>query len=425
MSKEALKFVNNSRETDKSFVRDSSRSKKFADATMTAAIITAIVLMALVVTSLTGCSKVGFQSIPKLSCDKVTRDQNTACFAGASSITVTFSFGVGDVDILFIDDNSGSMFAEQKKMANAFPNFLSQISNLFYHIGIITTDVSASPGNTVSKAANGNTAFQDGKLLEFTDEQKNKSGLFVIDRNTPNVAGLFRGSIQRDESIACDAHGFSAAYCPSDDERGIYAANLAIKRGDKRFFRSGAHLAVVVLSDEDERSQGGTVAGSKPLELNDLPDTLVKNLAALYPTKSMSVHSIITNDQPCRSQQTQSSPNGIWPTLGFIGEQYKLLSAPSAGLMALGNIITGEVGSICAADYGAQLTSIGANIQTNTFGAPKQLACLPDPTTIHVVTSPTGFENQIAYSIDAQNKVVFSNLPIGVQVSFSYDCPKF
>jgi len=394
------------------------------EATYFAAIITAIVLFGLVVTSLSGCSKVGFQTVPKVTCDTVTRDQSTSCYASNSTITVSFTFGVGDVDILFVDDNSGSMFVEQQKMANAFPNFFNQISNLFYHIGIITTDVSASPGNTVAKAANGNGEYQDGKLLQLTNEQNQPSGLYVIDRNTPNADVLFRGSIKRNESLVCDASGFKTASCPSDDERAIYAANLAIQRGDTRFFRAGAHLALVILSDEDERSQGGALAG-KPLETNDLPETLVTNFKNLYPTKSMSVHSIVTKDATCRAQQTQSSPNGIWATLGFIGTQYLALSNPTAALTSLGNLLPGDSGSICLSDYGSQLTSIGANIQNNTFSAPKQLACAPDANTIVVSTAPAGFENQIAYTIDAQNKVVFSNLPTGVQVTFSYDCPKY
>jgi hypothetical protein len=371
-----------------------------------------------------GCSDVGFESIPKLSCEDVARDQSTTCFTSPQTVSVSFTFGVGDVDILFIDDNSGSMFAEQQKMANAFPNFLNRLSNLFYQIAIITTDVSASPGNTVLRAANGNGKFQDGKFLEFTDEQKKASGLYIINRETPNVEQLFRGTIKRQESLDCDSSGFNPQSCPSQDERGIYAANLAIERGNKKFFRPGAHLALVILSDEDERSQGGKL-GYPALESLDQPEVLIQKMKKLYPTKSLSVHSIVTNDETCRRSQTQSSATGVWPTLGFIGEQYIKLSNPSQEFMDYGNIVQGVVGSICATDYGAQLGNIGSNISNNTLDAPKKLACTPKQDSISIVTNPAGLEGQIQYNIDEQNKIAFYNLPLGAKITFSYDCPRY
>jgi hypothetical protein len=371
-----------------------------------------------------GCSDVGFKSVPKLSCENVTRDQTTTCVNQTDTVTVSFTFGVGDVDILFIDDNSGSMFAEQKKMASAFPTFLSNISNLFYQIAIVTTDISVSPNNSTPRAANGMGKFQDGQFLEFTDEQLNPSGLKVLSKDTPNVSELFKGTIKRQESLNCDNSGFNPAQCPSSDERGIYAANLAIKRGEGQFFRPGAHLAVVILSDENERGNPGAV-GNPELESNDLPETLITNLKNTYPTKSISVHSVVTNNDSCRLQQTQTSANGIWPTLGFIGREYMKLSTPSADLKALGNLVPGVVGSICASDYGSQLGDISVNIKNNTLDAPKQLACTPDPATIHIETQPSGFENQVQYDIDDNNKIYFYNLPFGIKVTFSYDCPRF
>lgn len=370
-----------------------------------------------------GCSDVGFEGLPKISCSDVGRDQNTDCISFDGTIRVSFTFGIGDVDILFVDDNSGSMSIEQSKMANAFPNFINNVANLFYRIAIITTDVSTSPGNATPRPANGMGKFQDGQFLEFTTEQKVPTGLYVVDNETPNVAGLFRGTIQRKETLDCDTNGYNPIYCPSPDERGIYAANLAIKRGDNRFFRSGAHLAVVILSDEDERSAGGQ-PGYPVLESDDLAESLVINTASLYPTKSLSVHSIITNDANCLSQQTHTLPNGN-KLLGFIGYQYMKLSSPSSSMLSIGNLVPGHTGTICTNDFGSQMGDIGAAIQNRTFDAPKKLSCTPDAETIQIVTNPAGYEGQINYSIDSQDKVHFSNLPFGVKVTFSYDCPRF
>lgn len=373
----------------------------------------------------TGCSDVGFDALPRLSCDDVGRDQDTNCFVDPDSIVVSITFGIGDVDILFVDDNSGSMSVEQAKMATAFPNFLSNVSNLFYRIGIITTDVSASPNNSTPRAANGMGSFQDGKLLEFKTETGAASGLYAINYNTPNALSLFRGTIKRNETLVCDQNGYNPSSCPSSDERGIYAANLAIERGDKRFFRDGAHLAVVILSDEDERSAGGQEAGYYPLEAKDLPESLVVNVAEYYPSKSLSVHAIVTNNETCRQQQTQTTSNTPYPLKGFIGYQYMKLSNPSSALLAIGNLVPGHTGTICTADFGSQMGNISAAIRDRTYDAPKKLACLPDEDTISIVTNPTSYEDQIEYYIDSQNKVHFSNLPIGVKVTFTYSCPRF
>lgn len=372
---------------------------------------------------ITSCSDVGFKSLPKVTCEGAERDQSTDCITKPGSIQLSFSFYVGDVDILFINDNSGSMFVEQRKMANAFPNFLDGIANLNFQIGMVTTDI-ASANNQTPRAANGNGAFQDGKLLEFKDEQSNNSGLFILNRDTSNLTSLFRGTIQRSESIACDESGFRTDQCPSSDERGIYAANLAVERGEKGFFRSGAHLALVVLSDEDERTNGGGLS-EYPLEPKDLPETLVLNMKNYYPTKSFSVHSVITNDSACARQQEQYSSNSPWPTLGFIGTQYIALSRPSTSLRQLGNILDGVVGSICASDYGSQMGNIAQNIRNDTLNSPKQLACLPRSDTTSLVTTPTGYETQIQMDIDSQNRITFSNVPMGVRVSFSYECDRF
>jgi hypothetical protein len=85
------------------------------------------------------------------------------------------------------------------------------------------------------------------------------------------------------------------------------------------------------------------------------------------------------------------------------------------------------VGSICNTDYGSQLSSIGSYIRNNTENSPKQLACMPDANTINVITSPAGYENQVLNNmrIDSENRATFYNLPLGVQVTFSYECPRF
>ncbi|MCB0412333.1 MAG: hypothetical protein KDD22_07395, partial [Bdellovibrionales bacterium] len=237
-------------------------------------------LASFLILQLFGCSKVGFQATPDASCTAFNAEH------GGGSCTLTpdglnqynYSFRVGQVDMLFVVDNSASMYVEQKKIANQFPNFLDQLRDLDYHIAIITTDVTSGGGKFLS--------FPNGESF-LSNPEFNSS---VHNKNIQH----FQETIERPETLKCDNNGS----CPSSDERGIKAANMAFQRSENgSFFRAGAHLAIVFISDEDVRSVAPGVATAKinrPLnkdlydsvfykpEAQDLPDSLVKNFASLF-----------------------------------------------------------------------------------------------------------------------------------------------
>ena len=60
-----------------------------------------------------------------------------------------YDVGACKADILFVVDNSGSMYEDQVELATRFPKFLEAINNLDYNIAITTTDVSSSPITTI------------------------------------------------------------------------------------------------------------------------------------------------------------------------------------------------------------------------------------------------------------------------------------
>jgi hypothetical protein len=365
---------------------------------------------------LSACAKSTFTSVPKLSCSN-GEDRDSECVQGKRFNTYSFSFRSGEVDILFVNDNSGSMYVEQAKMATAFPNFFSRISSLFYQIAMVTTD----------------TTGNQAPFLTFKSGSGVSSGLNVINERTANVNDLFLGTVKRNETLVCDQNGFNPSFCPSGDERGLYAASLAVQNGPGSFFRTGAHLAIVVLSDEDERSTGGRTLGYE-LETVDTPQNLLRTLESKYPTKSVSVHSVIVKpgDSACLTAQRQVPTVGF-PTLGRYGTLYAAISKPAtyaagAGitedLFSIGNLVDGDVGSICQSDFTVQMGDIGRNVRANSMQAPKKLSCVA-PATFTVTTIPSGMESQITSTIDAQGRVTFANVPIGVEVRVSYECDRF
>lgn len=367
-----------------------------------------------------GCSKVDFSALPPASCVAMnTAHGANSCISGPSGTeNYDYTVATGDVDILFIDDNSGSMYVEQQKMANQFPGFLDSIHRLSYQIAITSTDVA------------GGGEGQDGRFFSFgngSNVLKNSSR--IKDSTHYQNIPLFQETIKREETLNCpDGPG-----CPSGDERGIYAAIRSLERVENRdFFRPGGHLAIVILSDEDERSSGGGAPGSEvnggPISPNymatekDLPETLVaKAKEILPPTKSLSVHSIIIvpenyaeADPTCHGAQN-SQGGGV---KGFYGTQYARLSKPSSALMAMGPIKPGTLGNICSPNYTAEMGQIAQYLRTSVL----QLPCEPVPGTLRVTYLDAVPSNQNEFLNDL-NQIQFSPpLEAGRRVRLQFTC---
>ncbi|MEQ1875057.1 MAG: hypothetical protein ABL958_00330 [Bdellovibrionia bacterium] len=266
------------------------------------------------------------------------------------------------VDILVVDDNSGSMAEEQANMGTRFPTFIAGLAGLQWRLGITTTDVS-----------NGGAR---GHLIPFTG-----TNLKYIDAATPNADNLFKSTVQ----IGVGGSG---------DERGVYAATLAVELNEGAWIRANSHLAVIVLSDEDEFSDG------TGLETKDRPDNFVKTVKDELGTgRTVSVHSIITRpgDTVCL--------NGDGASYGTV---YAELTKLTGGIL----------GDICATDYGAQLQNIAGSIASNvdSFG----LKCEPVSGVVAELSPAPATANN--YTVNAGRVYFERTLDPGTQVRLVYDC---
>lgn len=329
-------------------------------------------MFALVVSA---CSKVEFSKIKGPACQGFGQECLTENGVDYFDYFLRTEEPNVKTDILFVDDNSGSMRPEQANMAHRFPTFLDSINALDWRIGIVTTDM------------NGSGPTQDGNLLQFSGTSE-----FFILPTTPNVYNAFTNTIQRPET------GYG-------DERGIYAAKRMLeKRSDRAMIRDDAHLAVVILSDEDERSNNGATPPPHggPLESGkDFPDDLINFVNQTWSfEKSLTVHSIIIKpgDTSCYDQQKAQSGG----TANY-GTRYKELSDKTGGI----------VGTVCASDYGAQLADIGDVMVQTTESI--VIACEPLPGTL--VIEP-GFNYELR-----GNKITFNPpLASGTQLHLKYQC---
>lgn len=164
-----------------------------------------------------------------------------------TSHTDTFYQEVSNqVDILWVVDNSLSMGDEQEEIGSQASSFISQMEEvgLDWQIGVITTDMES--------------ADQSGRL---------QGGPLILTRDTPNYENKFYRLVTE---LGLDG---------SDKESGIDAAIHALTEPllsgyNAGFVRPDAKLNVIYLSDENDCTNRGAMAGRDGSACYDNPELL-------------------------------------------------------------------------------------------------------------------------------------------------------
>ncbi len=328
--------------------------------------------------------------------------------------TKDFDYTIGssaqEKDILFINDVSGSMYFEQQRMGSMFPNLLNNLRDVNYRVAITTTDISSADNPAHPK--NGNGAFQDGRLVPFT------SGRYFLDGTLSNEQSLFEQAIAWEQTDLCERNGYdydsrgnvvppSQQQCPSGDERGLIASYMTFRNNYENFIRPVGHMAVVILSDED--NDGDTSKGEfRHLDTNiENPNNYIERFRELYPNKSLSFHSIVIQpgDTQCFNQQLQP---GHPP--GRYGQTYAELSSLTDGIR----------GDICAnnSNYASQLNAIANSISQ----ARDILPCRPINDQVDIQYIPEPSQQVEVIKNFSQNEIIFQNLPANTQIRLKYTC---
>lgn len=310
-----------------------------------------------------GCSDVKFAPLPGAP----------VVFNSGTELTDEFLQGYlgKKLDILFIVDNSTSMADEQMRLGTRIQSFLSTLHDIDWQIGVTTTDVSDGAYGI------------KGSLLEIAGV-----GGIVINAKTPNYETAFQNTVVRAETNNC------GAVCPSGDEQALRAAMYAIEKRDtanRGFFRNGADLGILVLSDEDERSTGQG-ATTKPIDVIDYFKSVWQDAKRLY-TYGMIIR---PSDASC-----MGSNNGQ----GNYGTHVAELAQITGGL----------TGSICDADYAPTLGILGA--RSRQLLEYVQLRAVPDLATL-VVEFSNG--HVTSYRVEGR-RIFFDNPPAkGTKITVSY-----
>jgi len=254
---------------------------------------------------------------------------------------VFFQNDAGEVDVLLVVDNSGSMQPYQQLLSQNFNEFLTYFieGNVDYHIGVVTTTIERPEGFLGAGCTEDDMdAIPDGGQLVRTA---------WISPSTDDGDALFQELV-------------SVGTCGAGYEMGIESAYRAVTdpmvSGDNEgFLREDAYLSIIFVSDEED---------SSPQPINDYINAFrdVKGQRARDVFNASSL--VVTSLDDCSRQQVESGANP--------GTRYVDLAEQTGGV----------VGNICADDFGVivEELSLTSSRLTDTFFLNEE----PDPSTIEV-----------------------------------------
>ncbi len=167
------------------------------------------------------------------------------------------------LDILFVVDNSNSMAAKQERVAVQLIDFIAELKKgggvrNDFHVGVITTSVYLHPKGSAS-------TYEDptaGRLRPIPNRVPLPDGGVWFDINTNNQRFIDGDDPDLNDKFTRLVHQGVGGYgqeTPFEAVRLALLSELATTSiadgGNAEFFRDGARLLVVVVTDEDDCSE--------------------------------------------------------------------------------------------------------------------------------------------------------------------------
>lgn len=286
----------------------------------------------------------------KLAHKAITMASAVAMLAGCNKSTDSFSllkdsadfkqqavFVPKKIDILWVIDNSGSMATSQSSLASNFQSFIARFNqkNYDFHMAVTVTDAwekAFIPSSLKSRIKDGAVLQKNPTLIE------SHSGVFVMDKNTPNMSSVFETNIKQGTLGNGDERAFD-----SFKQTLLDPWNVAFRRSD-------AFLAIIIVSDEEDFSSTSTTfnesyTNPKLNSVQSYVDFLNTYTDASVNGKNYSVSIIDVPDDSCK---TQLSTDGFARKI-------------STRLPQLADLTQGVKGSLCS-NFGTTLDIISDSI---------------------------------------------------------------
>lgn len=330
------------------------------------------------------------------------------------SYTTIVPVAANKVDILLIIDDSGSMAADQKKLADRLTSFASMLENqavlpIDWQMCVTVTRPQTIPGRAGS--------YWGASINWVGYTPLTGTPTYVLKKGTANLGTIFKGTIS----------AIGSGVANSSDERGIKAAYKHFYNGDPNAadgsgcYRKDSSVAVIVISDEDERSVGGDAsriknyaplyedpAGYQPLENDDLPVNLLSQARSIFGKDTrFTFNSIVVNSKSCEDEQDAEKDSDGRYGPSHLGTKYAEMS----------NLTAGGIGSICDADYSNNLNLFKNKISNSLSSL--TLECAPITNSLQVKVSGVATTD---YTLTGANLKFNSSISEGKQVDLLYEC---
>mgnify|MGYP000585450087 CR=1 FL=1 len=315
--------------------------------------------------------------------------------------TVTYSKTVGQddnqVDILLVLDDSNSMGPDNQHIATRLQGFVNELSSSGLDWQMCLTLTHAMKVTADPKALYwGASTMWEGVTT---------SPRWLLKKGQSNVYSVFVNTINR--------VGAETAF---NDERAIKAAYSHAYNGDPSAtgssgcYRKDAALALIILSDEDERSIGGDCSQKtypdecQPMEKEDMPANYIKQIKDIFGAgKRLTANSIIVRpgDTACKIKQDMGSAKSHY------GVKYAELS----------ELTSGYVGNICEKDYSTNLNYFKDHIATSLASIP--LECTPVGS-VDIDVEPA--IDNLTTRIENQKLIFTPKVTAGRTINLRYQC---
>lgn len=328
------------------------------------------------------------------------------------------------VDVWFVLDDSGSMKEELKKLSDRLEDFVDVLNqgNVDWQMCYTLTTVEGDKGKIRQDAGAIHEWFRKSdpnQMDGFTKDDFLSINSRVLTKNTVNQMADAKDIF----SATLDTIGIFDFDGKSTNEQAVASARYGLSQAvNEECFRSDAALAMIIVSDEDEKSCGGRCKFGpdesssddirdsskytnqyRALSSIDNPQELTRAIQEKWPNqaKAFTSHSIsiLRGDKTCYDQQDKDAP-------AFYGYVYQELS----------DLTDGIKGDICADDYAGQLTSVAER----TIKSLKSLTLKCAPSSVESVV--IGSDLNITYTVSG-DKIYFNpELTEGTQVTVNYTC---
>lgn len=308
----------------------------------------------------------------------------------------TVEYDNNKVDLLVVFDDSRSMLPDSTKLAQRLQGFVNDLSssNLDWQICSTTTSAYIRDG-----------AYFWGASRNWINYVG--SPQWVLKKGVNDPYSIFTATV----------NAIGAGWEDTDDERAIKAAYWSAEYAlHNSCYRAGAAIAVIIISDEDERSIGGDPSQAfypgelKHLEADDLPVQYINKIRQQFGRdKRVSVNSIIVRpgDSSCMATQDAAVQSDGTTSKSHYGFKYNELSLLTGG----------SVTSICANDYSSNLYYFRDRIISTQGSVP--LECTPVGN-IEVTITPL----MASVSTSISNNTLYFNpaVPAGRTINLRYKC---